>query len=176
MGNGESSYRRYLDGEKEAFSDIVKLYRAGLTFFIEGLVHDPYAAEDIAIDVFMQLIIHKRRYNFKTPLKTYLYMIARSRSIDWLRHKKRLREEELSEIEGGGFEDDILADEQKRAVHRAIARLSEEMRTAVHLVYFEGMSYDEAAQVMKKNRKQVDNLLYRAKKELRGILGSEALL
>jgi RNA polymerase sigma-70 factor (ECF subfamily) len=41
------------------------------------------------------------------------------------------------------------------------------MRVAVHLIYFEDMTYDEAAKVMKKNRKQVDNLLYRAKKALR---------
>ena len=41
------------------------------------------------------------------------------------------------------------------------------MRSAVHLVYIEGMSYDEAARVLGKNRKQVDNLLARAKTELK---------
>ena len=35
------------------------------------------------------------------------------------------------------------------------------------------MTYDEAAKVMKKTKKQVDNLLYRAKKELRTILGKD---
>lgn len=38
------------------------------------------------------------------------------------------------------------------------------------------MTYDEAARVMKKSRKQVDNLLYRAKKELRIILGEDGEL
>ena len=47
------------------------------------------------------------------------------------------------------------------------------MRTAVHLIYFEDMTYEEAARILKKNRKQVDNLLYRAKKELRAILGKD---
>ena len=41
------------------------------------------------------------------------------------------------------------------------------------MVYFEDMSYEETARVMKKSRKQVDNLLYRAKKELRIILGKD---
>lgn len=50
------------------------------------------------------------------------------------------------------------------------------MRVVIHLIYFEGMSYDETARVMKKNRKQVDNLLYRAKKELRIILGEDGEL
>ena len=50
---------------------------------------------------------------------------------------------------------------------------SEDMRAAVHLVFFEEMTYEEAAKVMKKNRKQIDNLLFRAKKELRAILGED---
>ena len=64
----------------------------------------------------------------------------------------------------------------KRAVHSAIAKLSEDKRVVIHLIYFEEMTYDEAAKVMKKNRKQVDNLLYRAKKELRIILGEDGEL
>ena len=74
------------------------------------------------------------------------------------------------------LEEIVLADERKRTVHSAIAKLSEDMRVVIHLIYFEEMTYDEAAKVMKKNRKQVDNLLYRAKKELRIILGEDGEL
>ena len=84
---------------------------------------------------------------------------------------------ELSEAEGiaeeKSLEEMILADQRKRAVNAALAGLPEDMRVVIHLIYFEGMTYDEAAKVMKKNRKQVDNLLYRAKKELRVILGKD---
>ena len=69
-----------------------------------------------------------------------------------------------------------MADERKRAVNAALAQLSEEMRLAVHLVYFEELTPDEAAKVLKKNRKQVYNLLYRAKNTLRTILGKEGEL
>jgi len=47
------------------------------------------------------------------------------------------------------------------------------MREVIHLIYFENLSYEEAAKVMKKNKKQIDNLLYRAKSALRTILGKE---
>lgn len=67
----------------------------------------------------------------------------------------------------------MLTDERKRLVHAAVGKLPQEMRVAVHLIYFDEMTYEEAAKVMKKNRKQVDNLLYRAKKELRVILGKD---
>ena len=109
-------------------------------------------------------------------------MLGRSRALDCLRHRRVLTVAELDEArdvpaEETALEESVLADERKRAVNAALAALPEEMRLAVHLVYFEDMTYDETARVMKKNRKQVDNLLYRAKKELRTLLeedGEEA--
>ena len=180
MDNGASSYRRFLDGDESAFNDIMKELFHSLVFFIDGYVHDAHAAEDIAIDAFSDLVVHKHRYNFKVTLKTYVFMLGRSRALDYIKHRKVLSFVELSEAEGledeKTLEELVLADERKRVVHAAIAKLSEDMRVVIHLVYFEDMTYDEAAKVMKKNRKQVDNLLYRAKKELRIILGEDGEL
>jgi RNA polymerase sigma-70 factor (ECF subfamily) len=181
MDNGESSYRRFLDGDESAFEDIMKKLFRGLVFFIDGFVHDTHAAEDIAIDAFSDLIVHKYRYNFKVSLKTYLYMIGRSRALDYIRHRKVIDFVELSEAQAvaddsEALEEMVLEDDRKRQVNAAIAKLPEDMRAVVHLIYFEEMTYEEAARVMKKNRKQVDNLLYRAKKELRIILGKDGEL
>ena len=79
---------------------------------------------------------------------------------------------ELSDDEQA-LEKIVLADERKRFVNIALSKLPDDMRAVIHLIYFEDMTYDEAAKITKKNRKQVDNLLYRAKKELRTLLGEE---
>ena len=71
------------------------------------------------------------------------------------------------------MEERLIVDEERRAVSAALERLPEDFRTVLHLIYFEELSYEEAAKVMKKNRKQVDNLLYRAKNALRSIIGRE---
>lgn len=168
MDKAAQLYRRYLDGEEAAFTEIVSLFRSGLTFFINGYLHDDAATEDIIMDVFLQLVIHKHRYNFKTSLKTYLYAIARSKAIDCLRHSKRLAELPLEEevCSSCSPEDTVLDSEQIRQLYSEIERLPEQMRCAVYLVYIEGLSYEECAAVMKKSKKQIDNILYRAKKEL----------
>jgi len=177
MDNGASSYRRFLDGDESAFEDIMKELFRGLVFFIDGFVHDTQAAEDIAIDTFSDLVVHRHRYNFKVSLKTYLYMVGRSRALDYIKHRKVIDFVELSEVQNLADDEDleeaVLTDERKRLVHAAVGKLPQEMRVAVHLIYFDEMTYEEAAKVMKKNRKQVDNLLYRAKKELRVILGKD---
>ena len=52
-------------------------------------------------------------------------------------------------------------------ISEALAKLPEEMRSCIILVYFEDMTYEETAKIMKKSRKQIDNLLYRAKASLK---------
>jgi RNA polymerase sigma-70 factor (ECF subfamily) len=178
MDNGASSYRRFLSGDESAFDQIMKELFYPLVFFIDRYVQDVHTAEDIAMDVFSELIVHPHRYNFKVSLKTYLFMLGRSRALDCLRHRKVLKTVELTQVkdlcdDAEVLETKVLTDERKRMVNAALSALPEQMHTAVHLIYFEELSYDEAARVMKKNRKQVDNLLYRAKKELRIILGKD---
>ena len=173
MDNGASSYRRFLDGDENAFDDIMKALFHPLVFFLNRYVHDPEVAEDLAMDAFTALIVHKHRYHFQVSLKTYLFMIGRSRALDYLKRKKIVEFVALSRedfADERSLEEMVLTDQRKKAIHAAINKLPEEMQTAVHLVYLEGLSYESAAKVMKKSRKQVDNLLYRAKKELRIIL------
>ena len=177
MDNGASSYRRYLDGDESAFDEIVKELFDSLVFFIDRYVQDHHAAEDIAMDAFADLVVHKSRYHFGVSLKTYLFMIGRSRALNYIKRRRRIVMEPLNEAETlagwQSMEEQILADESKRAVNDALEQLPEEMRVAVHLKYFEGLSYEEIARVMKRTKKQVDNLLYRAKKVLRATLGEE---
>ena len=181
MDNGASSYRRFLNGDESAFDDVMKELFDNLVFFVDRYVHDIHAAEDIAIDAFSDLVVNKHRYNFKVTLKTYLFMLGRSRALNYIKHRKVINFVELTEAdntlaEQETLEEIILEDERKRIVNNALNSLPDDMRVVVHLIYFEDLTYDEAAKVMKKNRKQVDNLLYRAKKELRIILGKDGEL
>lgn len=169
-------FRRYLDGDQTAFAEIIEAYRDPVTFFIQRYVHDICTAEDLAADVFMQLVVHPQKYNFKSSLKTYLFVLARSRALDYLRKQKRhpsVPIEDAAEAiaDTQDLEAHVLQNEEHRRLHEAIGQLPEPQQVAVHLVYFEEYSYEDAAKIMKKTRKQIDNLLYRAKQALRNLLG-----
>ena len=177
MDNGASSYRRYLDGDESAFDDIVKELFDHLVFFINRYVQDVHAAEDIAIDAFTELIVHKNRYNFSVTLKTYLFMIGRSRALNYIKRRNRIKMEPLSSagaMEAGETPEQLLLRTEKQLrLSREMDALPQPMGTALHLVYFEDLSYEEAARVMKKTKKQIDNLVYRGKKALRAALGED---
>ena len=180
MDNGASSYRRYLNGDPEAFDLIVKEYFDPLVLFLNRYTHSPEASEEIALDVFAWVDVHKGRYDFSVSLKTFLYMLGRSRALSWLR-KKRPPTVPLSEVADLPSpeptpEEALLRQERHRALHQALASLPEPQQTALHLVYFEALTPEEAAVVLKKTRKQVYNLLYRGKLALRTFLGKDGIL
>lgn len=177
--SGEDKYRLFLNGDEDAFDRIMCEYFDGLIFFINRYVNDPHAAEDIAIDVFAYIAENRRKYNFKVSLKTYIYMIGKSRTLNLIKHRKRHAAEELHEYisaEDLSPENAFLKSEQARILNAALLNLPPDMRAAVHLVYFEGLSYKETAEILKKSAKQVDNLLCRAKAAMRKELEKEDIL
>ncbi len=177
MDNGASSYRHFLEGDNNAFSEILDLYRDNLIFFINRSVNNLSVAEELAADTFAELVV-SRRYNFSVKFKTYLFAIAHHKAVSYIRHQSRFSMLALEDAEGKSaeyvdFEEKLLRDERSRAVHEALGKLGEDYRQVLHLVYFEEMTYEDAGRIMKKSRKQIDNLVYRGKIALRTILEKE---
>ena len=175
MDNGADSFRRYLNGDDDAFIEIMDMYRMGLIFFINRFVGDYHAAEDISMECFVYLLVHKHRYNFSVSLKTYLYMIGRSKALTYIKKRKRMNLNSLDELAATpddlpSPEEFVLCSEEKRQIERCISSLTNDMQSAVHLVYFEGLTYAEAVKVMKTSEKRMDNILYNARKKLKGQL------
>lgn len=176
MKIGEAGHR-FDPRDPNDLEQMLILYRPGLIFFLQRLVGDPDTAEDLAIDSFLELMVHPLRYNGRSSVKTYLFMIGRSKALNYLKRRARLSPDPIPEDlpDDTSLEEQYLADERRRALHKALHTLPEEMRAAIHLVYFEDQTYRQTAQIMKKTEKQVDNLLFRAKNLLRAQLGKDDL-
>ena len=127
MDYGASSYRRFLDGDESAIDEIMGALFFPLVFFVNRYVQDVPTAEDLAMDAMTELLLHKHRYNFKVSLKTYVFMLGKSRALNYLKHRSSLRETELDDAEAMAEEDELeqraLASERKRKVNAALAKL-----------------------------------------------------
>lgn len=172
---GAEEYRRWVQGDEDAFGRIIALYRKNLIFFINRYLNNPTLSEEVAADTFAELVIHKRAYNCKVSLKTYLYSIAKNKACNLLRESRHYTGESVPEDvrDCADIERELIADERKAALYRAIKALPEDMAQAVYLYWLEDMSYAECARVLKCPEKRVDNLLYRAKILLRETLTKE---
>ncbi len=174
MGNGESSYRRFLAGDNEGMFEIVCEYQAGLMLYLNSYVQDIHTAEDLAEDTFLELMLKRPKFSGNSSFKTWLFAIGRNiAKKHYRRHAKLsvvpLESQDYLAVEDE-IEDNFIKAEQKRMVHQALHQLKLEYRQVLFLSYFEGFSIAEIALIMKKSEKSVKNYLYKAKKALKSEL------
>ena len=175
MISDETAYRRYLDGEQKAADLLVERYGDALTLYINGYIKDIHEAEDLMIEAFSQLFAKERPIEGVGSFKTYLYKTARH-----LRHKQKHRlaflcldELDFEPQSNTLIDTDLLRSERDRQLYDALEKLKAEYREALYLVYFEDMSYRDAATVMNKSESQITKLIYRGKQSLKVILEQE---
>ena len=89
MDNDKILYQDFLNGNQRAFEKIMDQYSEKLIYFIFRFVKDIEIAKDLSQDVFVYILLNKEKYNFKYSLKTYIWIIARSKSLDYLKREKR---------------------------------------------------------------------------------------
>lgn len=178
MDNGASSYRRFLDGDDKGIAEIVGDYKDGLILYLNGYVNNIFVAEELTEDTFFRLITKKPKFSGKSTFKSWLYAIGRNVAVDYVRHNSKKLNTPIEDMENylseeESLEQSYIKEERKITVHRALSELPSDYRTVIWLVYFEGFSSRETATVLKKNERQVKNLLYRAKQSLKSKLEKE---
>ncbi len=171
MDNGESSYRRFLAGEDEGMFDIICEYQDGMILYINSIVQNIHTAEDIAEETFTELAIKHPKFAGRSSFKTWLYAIARNKTGKYLRKgstKINIPEEIPEDIKSKeNVEEDYIKNEQKNIIYRSLKTIKPEYGQVIYLSYFENMSNEESAVVMNKTKRQIESLLYNARKALK---------
>ena len=174
---GEDLYSRVVEGDRDALAGLIELYGASLSLFINGFVNDIRDVEEITIDTFVELIKNRSRFQGESSFKTYLFSIGRNLALRYRKNNgKRLPADGIGEAADDKTpEAEYLLEEGKQRLYRIIRGMKTDHREVLHLIYFEGMSYAESARILKKSERQIEGLLYRAKKTLKSRLESEGL-
>jgi len=146
------------------------LYRTAL-----GVLGDAHEAEDAAQDAAMRLLRGARTYRPGGSFRAWLHRLAVNAARDRMRARARRAAVEkegamVREAKPQGRE------EFDEAVRAAVARLEEPRRSAVVLVYFQGLSRQEAAEALRLPVGTVSSALARAKEDLRGRLAGAGAL
>ena len=154
--------------EKE-FNDCVTNYADNVyRFILKNLRHEE-DARDVVQTAFEKLWKCRREVEAGKS-KSYLFTIAYHQMIDHIRKIKRvqLRDEFREESKVG----ESPAQDLKKVLERALARLNETQRSLVLLKDYEGYSYEEIGQITGLNESQVKVYLHRARIQLKNYLVS----
>ena len=176
-----SSYRRFLEGDDDGIVQIIKDHKDGLMIYLNSFVQNIHLAEDLTEDTFVKLIARRPRFSGKSTFKTWLYAIGRNVALDFLRKNAKLptvsAEEAMTLIaDEADVARQYLCSERKLQVHKALKQLNDEYRQVLVLVYFEDFQNDQVASIMGKSKKQIENLVYRAKLSLKSELEKEGFV
>lgn len=166
-------YKQFLKGNMTAFEEIVTKHKDRLIYFIMQYVKNFEVAEDLAQDAFVYILINKKEYDFKYSLKTYLYTIAKSRAINYLKKERRIVPLINDLMDDQAIEENIYRKEIKQNVRKAIKKLKPEYQSAIYLADIEELSYREISKILTKSMPQVKILIYRARRKLEEILKRE---
>ncbi len=169
----EELYKIFLHtGREEALGILMDRHSASLTLFLYNYVNRMEDAQELMLDAFAEVAAGPTLFSGRSAFKTWLFSIGKNLAKMHLR-KRRFVTESLDELpekaaEEGSFPEEMfLEQERNRQLYRALSFVKEEYRMVLMLVYFEDMSYEEAARVMGKSKKQIYHLIERGKKALK---------
>lgn len=178
MKDGADSYRRFLDGDKEAITEIVEAYRAGLEYFLLSVTGDEDIAEELTQDTFVYLFAKKPKYRNVASFRTWLYTIGKHRAYKYMKKRSRCIPLEMSYTslfseDIRSLEEKYFSDMEKLNVLDAMGKLRSEYREILWLTYFEELSNKECAEIMQKSVHSIEVLVSRARQALKKLLQEE---
>lgn len=163
-----------LRGNPEAFASLVERYDRAVYHLAYRTLHDVEEARDAAQEAFFKAYRSLRTFKPGAKFSTWIFAITYHACCDRLSRRKRYSNEELPERAdpSPGPERQAIALDEARRLRAAIDALPEKYRTVITLYHLQGKQYEEIAEVLGLPMGTVKTHLFRAKEQLRKLLGT----
>lgn len=153
-------------GERRAFEELVHRYERELYSYLRRYLGDSTMAEDAFQATFLQLHLKCGTYEAPRPVRPWLYTIATHQAIDAQRRGRKHRMISLDRRNERAGEDEVgtllemlvnrdpapgaqmESAERRDWIRDAVAQLPEPMRVPLVLIYYQGLKYREAAEIL----------------------------
>ncbi len=170
-------------GDNASFELLLQKYRTPLVNFLNRMVRNPAAAEDLAQEVFLRVYRARKQYAPSAKFTTWLFRIATNLALNAVRDG-RYRQMEVSLDQPGhpgeeepiamqlpdrgpSIEQHMISRDRAALIRAAIHALPEKQRAAVVLHKYHELDYDEIARVLECSESALKSLLFRAYETLR---------
>jgi len=149
------------------YNECVKTYADNVYRFILKNLRNEEDSRDVVQTAFEKMWRHRDEVD-ASKSKSYLFTVAYRQMIDHIRKVKRIQLKE--EFNEGVKVQNKPANNLKKILDEALARLSETQRTLVLLKDYEGYSYEEIGKITNLSESQVKVYLHRARVQLKEYL------
>lgn len=166
-------------GDKRAFDLLVLKYQPKILGLVSRYVHDSHEVQDVTQEAFIKAYRALPRFRGDSAFYTWLYRIAINTAKNHLVARGRrppgsdVEIEDAEHFENGGAlrdmenpENKLFSQELGEVVNQAISDLPDDLRSAVTLREFDGLSYEEIAEIMDCPVGTVRSRIFRAREAI----------
>ena len=153
--------RRVQKGDQAAFDMLFTRYQVKIINLISRYVRDNEEVRDVAQEAFIKAYRALPRFRGDSAFYTWLYRIAINTAKNHLVSRSRRPPSTDVDVEDADYRDDadmlregedpesaLSRDELQATIEQALADLPEDLRSALTLREFDGLSYEQIAQIM----------------------------
>lgn len=165
-----------LEGDKQAFGEIVNRYQGMVARTVKGMLGDSVFSEDIGQDVFIKLYYSLSDFRGEAKLSTYIQKIAVNLTLNEIKRRKRFfstfsqkGNNEMYEFEVADHDTEERK-EAKELVGKALMNLDPKFRVIVAMRMLQGYSTRETAEILDLPLGTVLSRLSRAQEQMKEIL------
>ena len=142
--------QKIASGDHSAMKQVYELHSGPLFHFVKNWLADPHEASDIVHETMLEVWKRADRFEGRSSLKSWIFSIARNKSIDKNRKSSRLSYTDeipdMADDEANPMEAMVVS--QDAAILKScIANLSETHRRMIHLAFYEDLSYREISEI-----------------------------
>ena len=165
---------RISQGDTHAFRVLIEKHLSRGVKVAERMLGNRQDAEDVMQEVCLKIWKESPRWQPRAKFSTWLYRVVLNACLD---RKRRVRilaaSNDLEEIadEQPIAEQQLMNRQMSKQVKAALHALSQRQRAAIILSYYEGLGSQEAAECMRIRLGAFQQLLHRAKQNLKASLG-----
>jgi len=137
-------------GDRVVMKSIFEEFSGPLSSFVKNWLANPHDAADVVSEVMIEVWKNAARYEGRAALKSWIFSIARNKSIDVNRKGSRIsytdQIPESPDLARDAVET-IAANQNSEVLKLAMTKLSLPHRRAIHLAFFEDMTYSQISDI-----------------------------
>lgn len=170
---------RVQKGDKRAFDLLVKKYQHKIIALVGRYIQDQHEMQDVAQEAFIKAYRALGNFRAESAFYTWMYRIAINTAKNHLVSRGRrppgtdvdIDEAEIYSVtpqmkDSDTPEANLMRDELEERIFTAIRQLPDDLKTAISLREFDGMSYEEIAEVMQCPVGTVRSRIFRAREAI----------
>ncbi len=156
--------------DQAALRELHRHFGRRIYAFALNRLHDADEAETVVSDTLFELWKHPERFRGESRFSTWVLGIARHKMLDRLRARMPdydELDEQTPSCDLGSFEQ-LAQRERREGILRCMEKLSDVHRECLHMVFYEGMTLGEVAQMQQCPENTVKTRLFHARQKIKG--------